>query len=78
MRHPVPPGQRQPGIGSQSVQQIRFDTALAHRQRNGYGVFANHLASGLAPHPGAHRRDEHFGGGQERQIAIKFTLNDRG
>ena len=33
---------------------------------------------GLPAHPRAHRSDENLGGGQERQIAIQFTLNHRG
>ena len=61
------PVQRQPRIVGQALQQVGFGAAFAHVQRRRYGMLPDHMVRSLAAHAGAHRGDQHFGGGQERR-----------
>ena len=69
--------QRQPLVGGQPVQQVRFGAAFPHRQRRRHRVLPDHVVGGLAAHAGAHRRHQHLGGGQERQVAVQLALDHR-
>ena len=71
------PVQRQPLVGGQPVEQIVLHLALLpHGQGHRDRVLLDHLVRGLPADAGPDRGDQHLGGGQERQVALQFPVDD--
>ena len=72
------PVQAEAGVGRQALGQVVGRRAFPQGEGDGDRVLLDGLVGLLAADTAAHRRDQHLGGGQERQVAVELALDHRG
>ena len=71
-------GEAQAFVGGESLEQVvALGALLAQAQRGGDGALLDGLVGLLATDAVAHRRHQHLGGGEERQVAVELALDHR-